>query len=67
MKTNHLHFNNSSSSKQSLAEFSQQVYNEIVARGGTFTISVDDGDGDVYKYTISVDCERVENIKTPNQ
>lgn len=62
----HLHFNNSIHSKQDINEFSRSILTQIMNnREGLFTLSINDGDGDVYKYTISVDCERVENIKTP--
>jgi len=55
-----LHFNNSVESKQSLNEFALSVFREITqTKDGGFQISVDDGDGDVYKYTITKECVRV--------
>lgn len=58
----HLHLNNHISSKQSIDEFAKKVFQELMS-GKDFTVSVDDGDGYVWKYTIIVDCSRIETLK----
>lgn len=65
IEKHHLHYNNSSKSEQSPESIAMKLLNQILKGNGEFTLSVDDGDGDVWKYTISVDSERVEAIKTP--
>jgi hypothetical protein len=61
-----LHFNNSSKSKQSTSVFALQVLTEILEnRDNAFTLSIDDGDGDVWKHTIEVRSERIKSITTP--
>lgn len=58
-----LHFNNHISSLQDMQKFAMNVFLEITNnKGGEFQISIDDGDGDVYKYTITIDYERVKTV-----
>jgi|GEM_PF-5870430 len=66
MKDKHLHFNNHLSSKQSLNVFAVEVLIQIMENPrGYFTMSVDDGDGDLYQYKIFVHGERVKNATSP--
>lgn len=51
----HLHFNNSSKSGQDVNKFAKQLLDEVFQnKDGIITISVDDGDGDVWKYELHV-------------
>lgn len=59
----HLHFNNHSSSKQCVNQFASEVLTQITEnKDGIFTLSMDDGDGDVWKYEIHIYCERIKNV-----
>lgn len=59
-----LHYDNRSSSKQDEKLFALRLLKEILSNpNGSFLLTVDDGDGDVWKYTIAVDSERVKNIQ----
>lgn len=61
----HLHLNNHISSKQDLNKFAKDVFDTILKyNNGSFTMSIDDGDGDgdVWKYEISVSSNRVPEI-----
>lgn len=59
----HIHFNNHSSSKQDVKQFASDVLTQITEnKDGIFTISMDDGDGDVWKYEIHVYCEQVKEV-----
>lgn len=58
-----LHLNNSSKSKQSVRDFAAKVFTEIMeGRDDQFQISVDDGDGDVWKITITKESELLKPI-----
>lgn len=59
----HLHFNNHITSKQDLSKFAKDVFDTILKyHNGSFSLSIDDGDGDVWKYEISVSSNRVPEI-----
>lgn len=59
----HLHFNNHITSKQDLNKFSRELLDLIVQSGKrTITMSIDDGDGDVWKYEINVSSTRVPEV-----
>lgn len=59
-----LHFNNHISSLQDMEKFAMKVFLEVTNnKEGVFQISIDDGDGDVWKYTIVVDCGRVKEVQ----
>jgi hypothetical protein len=63
MKTTSIHYNNSIHSKQSYEEVAMKLILAIVEKGSDENIlSMDDGDGDVWKYTIIVSSERVKAI-----
>jgi hypothetical protein len=47
-----LHFNNHSSSKQSKEQFGSQIFDAILRENyREIIITIDDGDGDFWKYT----------------
>lgn len=59
-----LHFNNHVSSQQHASQVGLQLFEAIVETGvQEITLSVDDGDGDVRKYSIVVKCERLETVR----
>lgn len=68
---NNLHFNNHISSLQDMERslqdmerFAMKVFLEITNnKQGIFQISIDDGDGDVWKYTITIDVDRVKEVQ----
>lgn len=61
-----LHFNNHISSKQDYNKLAKMLLDAIIGQGEReITLTVDDGDGDVWKYEMDISCERVENISTP--
>jgi predicted ATP-grasp superfamily ATP-dependent carboligase len=63
MKTTSIHYNNDIHSKQSYEEFAKQLMDYVLEKGiDEIILSVDDGDGDVWKYTIIVSSERVKAI-----
>lgn len=58
-----LHFNNHISSLQDMEKFAMKVFLEITNnKEGEFQMSIDDGDGDVWKYTITIDHERIKTV-----
>lgn len=58
-----LHFNNHTSSLQDMEKFAMKVFLEVTNnKEGVFQMSIDDGDGDIWKYTIVVDCDRVKEV-----
>ena len=62
----HIHFNNHISSKKDVKDFASEVLTQIMQnKDGIFSFSIDDGDGDVYKYEIHVYSDRVKNITQP--
>lgn len=64
----HLHFNNHTSSKQDINRFAKDLFDLIVQSGcRTITMSVDDGDGDVWKYEIYVSSNRVPEVQQINE
>jgi hypothetical protein len=64
----HLHFNNHISSKQDINKFSKDLFDAIVQSGHrSITMSVDDGDGDVWKYDIHIVSNRVPEIQQLNE
>lgn len=62
LKSKHLHLNNHRSSKQDQTKFAVDLFNAIFDGTGTITFTVDDGDGDVWKYTIDVDVEHLKAV-----
>lgn len=59
-----IHFNNHISSKQDIDKFARELFDLIVQSGKrTITMSVDDGDGDVWKYNIEVSSNRVPEVQ----
>lgn len=60
----HVHLNNHISSKQDIHKFAKELFDLIVQSGHrTITMSIDDGDGDVWKYEIDVHSNRVPEIQ----
>jgi hypothetical protein len=58
-----LHFNNHIRSKQDSKEFADKVFKEIMQnKDRVFQITVDDGDGDVWKITVETTCECVKTV-----
>ena len=58
-----LHLNNHISSKQDINKFAKDLFDAIVKSGyRTITMSIDDGDGDVWKYYIEVTSDRVPTV-----
>jgi hypothetical protein len=58
-----LHFNNHSSSKQSKEQFGSQIFDAILRENyREIIITIDDGDGDFWKYTLNVDVKRVNEV-----
>lgn len=44
-------------------KFAMSVFLEITNnKEGEFQISIDDGDGDIWKYTVTIDYERVKTV-----
>lgn len=61
----HLHYLNHASTKKDPKDFALSLFHAILETGdGQVTMSVDDGDGDVWKYTIDIE---VEHLKTVTQ
>jgi hypothetical protein len=59
----HLHFNNYAPAKQDPKKFAMDLFDAIMQTGtGIITMSIDDGDGDIWKYTIDIDVEHMKNI-----
>lgn len=59
----HVHLNNHISSKQDVNKFARELFDLIVQSGKRdITMSIDDGDGDVWKYQISVVSDRVDEV-----
>ena len=57
-----IHYNNHVTSKSN-PDFAKLILREILENvDGQFQISVDDGDGDIWKYTIYVECEKINHI-----
>jgi hypothetical protein len=62
MKT-HLHLNNHVTSQQSTNDLCWDLFIAVTQKkDGIITLSIDDGDGDVWKYTINVESERLKNV-----
>lgn len=60
----HIHLNNHISSKQDVNKFSRELFDLIVQSGHrTITMSIDDGDGDVWKYEIEVTSNRLLEVQ----
>lgn len=60
----HLHYLNHSSTKKDPKDFALSLFNAVLETGeGQITMSVDDGDGDIWKYTINIDVEYLKNVK----
>jgi hypothetical protein len=58
-----LHFNNHISSKQTKESFGKEIFEAIFRESdGQIIITVDDGDGDVWKYTLTIDVERLKTV-----
>jgi hypothetical protein len=62
MKTTSIHYNNASYSKLPVRITERQLLNAVLEGNELINLSVDDGDGDVWKYTIIVSSERVKSI-----
>lgn len=59
-----LHLNNHISSKQDINKFARELFDLIVQSGHRdITMSIDDGDGDVWKYKIEVSSNRVPEVQ----
>jgi len=59
----HLHFNNYAPAKQDPKKFGLELFQTILETGdGIITMSVDDGDGTIWKYTISFEVEHMKSI-----
>jgi len=62
--TRSIHFNNHVSSKQDTDKFARRLFDLIVQSGERdITMSIDDGDGDIWKYEIYIDVSRIPQIK----
>ena len=60
----HIHLNNHISSKQDINKFARELFDLIIQSGQrNITMSIDDGDGDVWKYEIEVSSNRVPQIQ----
>lgn len=58
-----LHYNNSLKSKQELASVGHELIKAVLESGEReIILSVDDGDGDVWVYRITVSCDRIEQV-----
>jgi hypothetical protein len=58
------HLNNNSKSKQDINKLASKILTAIFEENdGMIILSVDDGDGDVWKYQIHVDCDHVPAIR----
>jgi hypothetical protein len=62
MKTTSIHYNNDIHSKVPVGTTERRLFNAILMGNEMINLSVDDGDGDVWKYTIIVSSERVKSI-----
>ena len=60
---NSFYFNNDSTSKQDHRALAYQLMEAIMNNQGSEVIlTVDDGDGDVWKYTLDISCERIDKV-----
>lgn len=63
-----IHLNNQVSSRQDINKFAKELFDLIVQSGHReITMSIDDGDGDVWKYNIIVTSDRVPHIQQLNE
>lgn len=59
----HLHYLNHASTKKDPKAFAMDLFSTILETGtGVITMTVDDGDGDVWKYTIDIDVQHLKNV-----
>lgn len=58
-----LHYNNSSADWTDKKVLAVKLLHTIMSQPGVFDLIVDDGDGDVWRYRISVECDRLENVQ----
>ena len=57
------YFHNELTSKQDEKAMAVQMLEAIINNSGdTITLTVDDGDGDVWKYTLDISCERIDKV-----
>jgi len=57
-----LYFNNHTKGSKPIEWLEKQILTEILDGESQFKITMDDGDGNVYIYTIDVSCELSETI-----
>lgn len=58
-----LYYNNHISSQQDQNRFFKDLFEAVIDNsGGIITMVVDDGDGDIWKYTIDIECERIDKV-----
>ena len=58
-----IHYNNSVTSKQKFSDVARELLRLIIEEGEReINLSVDDGDGDVWKYSISIESKLVSEI-----
>ncbi|MCA6430341.1 MAG: hypothetical protein IM613_12980 [Cytophagales bacterium] len=63
-----LHYNNHVISKQHISGVANALIEAIIEKGERdIVLSVDDGDGVVWKYTVSVECEQIKSIQQLNE
>lgn len=63
-----LHYNNSVKSKQKLSDVGNEMIRAILESGEReIILSVDDGDGDVWKYYLSVSSDKIDPIIQLNE
>lgn len=63
-----IHLNNHISSKQDINKFAKELFDLIVQSGHRdITMSIDDGDGDVWRYNIIVTSDRVPQVQQLNE
>jgi DNA polymerase IIIc chi subunit len=58
-----IHFNNHVLNQETTEQFAMKLFKTIIEQGEkTVVMSIDDGDGDIYKHTLTVTSERVKAI-----
>lgn len=63
-----LHYNNHITSKQKFDDVAIELLSQIIECGQKqILLSVDDGDGSIWKYTIEVDCKIVKQASQLNE
>ena len=63
-----LHYNNSLKSKQELASVGHELIKAVLESGEReIILSVDDGDGDVWKYYLTISSDKIDPIIQINE